>query len=205
MRHFLRPLPLLVLAGCAAGLPEGRSRVLAAANVECERADHGVHARAIAIYTRVVTDRVCVLDAAGRCHSRADGGRASAEVRLPQTRNAPPADALRHELGRRGVLARVAKPRGPKMYASLGAERRNADVLILELSEIGISEDGDVAHVMVRASGTIASDRLTKPGGEVVRLARTLGLTGETLSRRMTSPIRACWRLERSMPSALAD
>jgi hypothetical protein len=205
MRHFLRPLSLLIFAGCAAGLPEGRSRVLAAANVECERAEHGVDARAIAIYTRVIADRVCVLDAAGHCHPRADGASTSAEVRLPQSKNTPPATALRRELERRGVLARVTKPRGPKMYASLGDMRRNADFPILELSEIGISEDGSVAHVMLRASGTIVGDRPTAPGGELVRLTRTLGLTSETLSRRMTSPIRACWRLERSMPSALAD
>ena len=91
------------------------------------------------------------------------------------------------------------------MYASLGDMSRHSDLPVLELSEIGISEDGDVAHVMVRASGTIATDRPTAPGGELVRLTRTLGVTSETLSRRMTSPVRACWRLERSMPSALAD
>lgn len=205
MRHFLRPLPLLVFAGCAAGLPEGGARVLAAADVECERADHGVHARSVAIYTRVVADRVCVIDAAGRCHPRADGASASAEVRLPQSNNTPPVTALRRELERRGVLARVAKPRGPKMYASLGDLSRTADLLVLELSEIGVSKDGDVAHVMVRVSGAAAADRPTAPGGELVRLTRTLRVTSETLSRRMTSPVRACWRLERSMPSALAD
>jgi hypothetical protein len=205
MRYFLRPLPVLVLAGCAAGLPEGRSRVLAAANVECEQAEHGLHAREVAIYTRVIADRVCVIDAAGRCHPRADGASAGIEVRLPQSKNTPPVTALRRELERRGVLARVAKPRGPKMYASLGYVRRAADLPILELSEIGMSADGDVAHVMVRASGTIATDRRTEPGGELVRLSRTLGVTSGTLSRRMTSPVRMCWRLERSMPSALAD
>jgi hypothetical protein len=205
MRHFLRPLPLLVFAGCAAGLPEGGSRVLAAANVECERADHGIHARTVAIYTRVVADRVCVIDAAGRCHPRADGASASVEVRLPQSNNTPPVAALRRELERRGVLARVAKPRGPKMYASMGDLSRAADLLVLDLSEIGVSDDGNVAHVMVRASGSAATDRPTAPGGELLRLTRTLGVTSEALSRRMTSPVRACWRLERSMPSALAD
>ena len=179
--------------------------MLAAVNVECERAEHGVHGRAIAIYTRVIADRVCVTDAAGRCHLRVDGSGTNAEVRLPQSKNTPPATALRRELERRGVLARVAKPRGPKMYASLGDLRRDAAHPILELSEIGISEDGEVAHVMVRASGTITTDRPTEPGGELVRLARTIGVTSKTLSRRMTSPVRACWRLERSLSSALAD
>jgi hypothetical protein len=91
------------------------------------------------------------------------------------------------------------------MYASLGDLRRDAQFPVIELSEIGISKGGDVAHVMVHASGTMASDWPTAPGGELVRLTRTLGVSSETLSRRMTSPIRACWRLERSMPSALAD
>lgn len=188
MRHFLRHLPLLALAGCAATLPEGHARMLATAGIGCEQAVYGTQARTIAIYTRVVADRVCVLDAAGQCHPRVDGS-VSAEVRLPQTRNAPPADALRQEFGRRGILARIARPRGPKMYASLGSERRNDGLLVLELSEIALSAESDVAHVMVRASHTVDASGWPAPGGELVRLVRT----------------RACWRLDRATSSALAD
>jgi hypothetical protein len=179
MRYFLRHLALLALAGCAS-----TPRVLMTSKVGCERVEHAVHARAIAIYTRVVTDRVCLLDAAGRCLPRGDGKSASVEVRLPRTGNAPPADALRQELGRRGVLARIARPRGPKTYASYGGGTRRDGLLVLELGEIGISSDGDVAHVMVRESGA---------AGELVRLERT------------TSPLRGCWRLERRTSSAVAD
>lgn len=187
MRHFFRHLPLLALAACATTLPEGQTRMLATAAIGCERAVYGTQARAIAIYTRVVADRVCVLDAAGQCHPRVDGAPVSAEVRLPQTRNAPLADALRQELGRRRILARVARPRGPKMYASHGAPHRDDGLLVLELSEIGISDEGDVAHVMVRASR--ATDASDAPEGELVRLVRA----------------RECWRPERNTSSALAD
>jgi hypothetical protein len=193
MRHFLRHLPLFVLAGCATTLPEGHPRMLATGGIGCERSEYGVQARTIAIYTRVVADRVCVLDAAGRCHPRVAGGAISAEVRLPQTPSAPPVDVLRQELGRRGILARIARPRGPKMYASLGNESRDDGLLVLELGEIGMSAAGDIAHVMVRASGMLdASDWPTAPGGDLVRLVRT-------------SRTQACWRLERTPPSALAD
>jgi hypothetical protein len=206
MRHLLRLLPFLALAGCAASLSAGQRRGLAAGTIGCERAEHGTQARAIAIYTRVVTEKVCVLDAAGQCHPRVIGGTPSVEIRLPQTSNAPPADAIRQELGRRGILARIARPRGPKMYASLGAQERKNGLLILELSEIGISDDDDVAHVMVRASGMIdASDSRAVPGGELVRLVRTYDIGDGGLSRRLTSPARACWRLERSTSSALAE
>ncbi len=205
MRHFLRYLSLLALAGCATNLSAGQARRLASRDVGCERAEHGALARTIAIYTRVVAERVCVLDATGQCHPRADGGKPSAEVRLPQTRNAPPADAIRQELGRRGILARIARPRGPKMYASLGAEPSEG-LLVLELGDIGFSDDGDVAHVMVRASGTMdANDWPASPGGDLVRLVRTVDGDDEGLSRRMTSPARACWRMQRSTSSALAD
>jgi hypothetical protein len=201
MRHFLQNLPLLALAACAT-----TPRLLATRDIGCERTEYGTQARAIAIYMRVVVDRLCMLDAAGRCHPRIDGGIASAEVRLPQTRNAPPGDALRQELGRRGILARIARPRGPKMYASLGAEGRDDGLLVLELSEIGISDEGDVAHVIVRASRTMdASDWPAAPGGELVRLVRTLDITEQGLSPRVTSPVRACWRLERRTSSAHAD
>lgn len=180
--------------------------MLATGGIGCERAEHGTQARTIAIYTRVVADRVCVLDAAGRCHPRVDGGAVSAEVRLPQTRNAPPADALRQELGRRGILARIARPRGPKMYASLGGDHRDDGLLVLELGEIGISDEGDVAHVMVRVSGTMDASALPgAPGGDLVRLVRTLKVVDEGMPRRMTAPARACWRMERSTSSALAD
>jgi hypothetical protein len=206
MRHLLRHLPLLALAGCVTSLPEGHPRMLATGGIGCERAEHGTQARTVAIYTRVVADRVCVLDAAGRCHPRVDGGTISAEVRLPQSRNAPPADVLRQELGRRGILARIARPRGPKMYASLGGDHRDDGLLVLELGEISISDEGGVAHVMVRASGTMdASAWPAAPGGDLVRLVRSLDVADEGLSRRMTSPVRACWRLERSPSSALAD
>lgn len=206
MRHFLRHLPLFALAGCATILPDGHPRMLARGGIGCERAEHGTQARTIAIYTRVVADRLCVLDAAGRCHSRVDGGTVSAEVRLPQTRNAPPADVLRQELGRRGILARIARPRGPKMYASLGSDHRDDGLLVLELGEINLSDGGGVAHVMVRASGTMdASTWPAAPGGDLVRLVRSLDDVGDGLSRRMTSPARACWRLERRTSSALAD
>ena len=201
MRHFLRHIPLLALAGCAS-LP----RLLATGGVGCERADHGSQARTIAIYTRVVADRVCVLDHAGQCHPRVDGGALNADVRLPHSRNAPPVDLFRQELGRRGILARIARPRGPKMYASLGKETRRDGLLTIELGEIALSNGGDVAHVMVRVSGTLgASDWPASPGGELVRLVRTTGEVGDGMSRRMTSPLRACWRLERSNSSALAD
>src|SRR5918992_1567783 len=179
MRYFLRHLPLLALVGCASS-----PRVLMTSKLGCERVEHAAHARAIAIYTRVVTDRVCLLDAAGRCLPRGDGKSTSVEVRLPQTVNAPPTDALRQELGRRGVLARIARPRGPKMYASYGGGIRRGGLLVLELGEIAISSDGDVAHVMVRESGA---------DGELVRLVRT------------TAPVRGCWRLERRTSSAVAD
>lgn len=201
MRRFLSPLPLLLFASCAVTLPVGRTRVLASGGVGCERSEYGTQARAVAIYTRVVAERVCVLDAAGQCHPRIDGSTVGAEIRLPQTRNAPPVDLLRQELGRRGILARIARPRGPKMYASL-SEYRNDGLLVLELSEIGVSSAGDVAHVMVRASGAIEP---RAPGGELVRLVRSLDGSDEGLPARTTSTARACWRLERSTASALAD
>lgn len=206
MRHLLRHLPLLALAGCATSLSAGQRRELAAGSIGCERAEQGTHARAIAIYTRVVAERVCVVDAAGQCHPRVVGGTASTEIRLPQTGNAPPAAAFRQELGRRGILARIARPRGPKMYASLGVPAAENGLLVLELGEIGYSVDGEIAHVMVRASGTIdASEWRAAPGGELVRLVRTVDVAAGGLSRRLTSPARACWRLERSTSSALAD
>ncbi|HEY7407846.1 MAG TPA: hypothetical protein VH638_06230 [Gemmatimonadaceae bacterium] len=205
MRHLLQHLPLLALAGCATSLSAGQRRELAAGSIGCERAEQGVHARAIAIYTRVVAERVCVIDAAGQCHPRMVGGTASTEIRLPQTANAPSTAAIRQELGRRGILARIARPRGPKMYASLGPAGGDG-LLVLELGEIGYSDDGDVAHVMVRASGTIdASEWRAAPGGELARLVRTVDVADGGLSRRLTSPARACWRLERSTSSALAD
>jgi hypothetical protein len=174
---------------------------LASSAVGCERAEYGAQASTIAIYTRVVAERVCVIDASGQCHPRTE---TPAEVRLPQTRNAPPVDAIRQELGRRGILARIARPRGPKMYASFGGPAEEG-LLLLELGEIGMSEDGRVAHVMVRASGTIeASDWRASPGGELVRLLRTVD-TEDGLSRRLTSPARACWRVQRSISSALGD
>jgi len=178
MRYFLRHLTLLTLAGCATS-----PRVLITSKVGCERVEHGAHARSIAIYTRVVTDRVCVLDGAGHCLPRGEGKSAGVEVRLPRTGNVPPVDALRQELGRRGVLARIARPRGPKTYATYGGGIRHDGLLILELGEIGLSSNGDVAHVMVRESGA----------GELVRLERT------------ASPVRGCWRLERRTSSAVAD
>ena len=193
MRHFLRHLPLLTLVGCATNLSGGKVQQLASSGIGCERAEYGAQARTIAIYTRVVAERVCVLDAAGRCHPRITGAMVTTEVRVPQTASAPPADALRQELGRRGILARIARPRGPKMYASLGADADDG-LLILELGEIELSEDGDVAYVMVRASGTIdASDWRAAPGGDIARLVRT------------SNAARACWRLERTSSSALAD
>lgn len=178
--------------------------MLAAGSIGCERSEYGAQARTIAIYTRVVADRVCVLDAAGRCHQGADAGTVSAEVRLPRSRNAAPADLLHRELGRRGILARIARPRGPKMYASLGDEHRDEGLLILELSEIGVSEEGDVAHVMVRASRAVDARGWSAPEGDLVRLVRTLTFADESLSRA-PSPVRACWRLQRSTSSALAD
>jgi hypothetical protein len=206
MRHFLRHLPLLALAGCASNLFAGQPRTLGAGGIGCERAEHGALASKIAIYTRVVAEQVCVLDAAGQCHPRVAGGKVSVEVRLPQTSNAPAADAIRQELGRRGILARIARPRGPKMYASLGAQRSDDGLLVLEMGEIGISDNGDVAHLMVRVSGTIdVSDWRATPGGDLVRLVRTSDVGDGGLSRRLTSPARACWRLERSTSSALAD
>lgn len=206
MRHFLQHLPLLALAGCATTLSSGQARSFASGSIGCERAEHGAVSRAIAIYTRVVAERVCVLDASGQCHPRVESGKATAEVRLPATRNAPPVDVLRQELGRRGILARISRPRGPRMYASLGAEAGGQNLLVLELGEISFSNDGDVAHVMVRASGTMdASAWRSAPGGDLVRLARTYESDGEGLSRRLTSPARACWRIQRSTSSALAD
>ena len=206
MRHFLRHLPLLALAGCATTLSGGQARSLASGSIGCERAEHGAVSRAIAIYTRVVAERVCILDASGQCHPRLESGKAAAEVRLPQTRNTPPVGVLRHELGRRGILARIARPRGPKMYASLGAQSGDEGLLVLELGEISFSNDGDIAHVMVRASGTMdASDWRSAPGGDLVRLVRTYESDDEGLSRRLTSPARACWRIQRSTSSALAD
>ena len=193
MRHFLRHLPLLALAGCAANLSGGQAQQLASSGIGCERAEYGLQARTIAVYTRVVAERVCVFDAAGQCHPRVVGGTVTAEVRLPQTSNAPPVDVLRQELGRRGILARIARPRGPKMYASLGAGSEDG-LLVLELGDIEFSEAGDVAHVMVRASGTMdASEWRAAPGGDLMRLVRTSDVA------------RACWRLERSSSSALAD
>ncbi len=206
MRHFLRHLPLLALAACATNLSGGQVRRLVSGGIGCERAEHGAVSRAIAIYTRVVAERVCVLDASGKCHARVDGAKATAQVRLPQTKSAPPVDVLRQELGRRGILARIARPRGPKMYASLGAQSGDEGLLVLELGEIGFSENGDVAHVMVRASGTMdVSDWPAAPGGDLVRLVRTYESDDEGLSRRLTSPARACWRIQRSTSSALAD
>jgi len=73
------------------------------------------------------------------------------------------------------------------MYASHGAQHRDDGLLVLELSEIGISDEGDVAHVMVRASRT--TDASDAPGGELVRLVRA----------------RECWRPERNTSSALGD
>lgn len=193
MRHFLRHLLFLTLVGCASNLSGGPVQHLASSGIGCERAEYGAQARTIAIYTRVVAERVCVLDAAGRCHPQLTGGMVTAEVRVPETTTAPPANALRQELGRRGILARIARPRGPKMYASLGADAEDG-LLVLELGEIEFSEDGDVAYVMVRASGTIdASDWRAAPGGDVMRLVRT------------SDAARACWRVERSSSSALAD
>ena len=193
MRHFLRHLPLLTLVGCATNLSGGQVQRLASSGIGCERAEYGAQARTIAIYTRVVAERVCVLDAAGQCHPRINGAMVTAEVRVPQTASAPPVAALRQELGRRGILARIARPRGPKMYASLGADAEDG-LLVLELGEIGFSEDGDIAHVMVRASGTMdASEWRAAPGGDVMRLVRT------------SDAARACWRLERTTSSALAD
>ena len=206
MRHLLRHLPLLALAGCATSLSAGQRRELAAGSIGCERAEQGTQARAIGIYTRVVAERVCVVDAAGQCHPRVVGGTASTEIRLPQSTGAATAGALRQELGRRGILARIARPRGPKMYASLGAQEGEHGLLVLELGEIGYSDDGEIAHVMVRASGTIdASEWRAAPGGELMRLVRMVDVADGGLSRRLTSPARACWRLERSTSSALAD
>lgn len=194
MRHFLRHLPLLLaLSGCVSAPPKGHARTLAAGGIGCERAELGIYARAIAVYTRVVAEKVCTLDAAGRCRSRAGSGAVSAEVRLPRTANAIPTDALRQELGRRGILARIARPRGPKMYASYGNE--NTDAEVLELGEIGITDDGDVAHVMVRAAGI----------GELMRLARTLEPDDSGTPRGGAPLVRACWSPERSPSSALAD
>jgi hypothetical protein len=91
------------------------------------------------------------------------------------------------------------------MYASLGGQPSEG-LLVLELGEIGFSDDGDIAHVMVRASGTMdANDWPASPGGDLVRLVRTVEGDDEGLSRRMTSPARACWRIQRSTSSALAD
>ena len=199
MRYFPHYISLLALAGCAS-VP----RLLANGGIGCERVEHGSQARTIAIYTRVVAERICVVDHAGVCHPRVDAGSVRAEVRLPQSRNAPSVDLFRQELGRRGILARIARPRGPKMYASLDHSGRDG-LLTIELGEIGFSERGDVAHVMVRVSGTIdASEWRGSPGGEVVRVVRT-GDQRDGLSRRMLSPGRACWRLQRSTSSALAD
>jgi hypothetical protein len=193
------------VVGCATNLSGGQARRLASGGVGCERVEYGALSRAIAIYTRVVAEKVCVLDAAGQCHPRVDGAKATAEIRLPQTRNAPPVDVLRQELGRRGILARIARPRGPKMYASLGGQPEEG-LLVLELGEIGFSDEGDIAHVMVRTSGTVdATDRVAAPGGDLVRLARTYETDDDGLSRRLTSPARACWRIQRSSSSALAD
>lgn len=205
MRHFLRYLPLLALAGCATSLSAGQARQLASSDLGCERAEQGALARMIAIYTRVVAERVCVVDASGQCHPRVNGGKATAEVRLPPG-SASLANVLRQELGRRRILTRIASPRGPKMYASLGDQPSEAGLLTLELGEIGFSDDGNVAHVMVRASGTIdASDWRAAPGGDLVRLVRAVESDDEGLSRRLTSPARACWRIQRSTSSALAD
>jgi hypothetical protein len=113
---------------------------------------------------------------------------------------------LKQELGRRGILARIARPRGPKMYASLGGQPDDAGLLVIELGDIGFTEGGDVAHVMVRTSGTMdASEWRDMPGGDLVRLVRTYESDDEGLSRRLTSPARACWRIQRSTSSALAD
>ena len=199
MRHFPLYISLLALAGCAS-VP----RLFANGGLGCERVEHGSQARTIAIYTRVVAERVCLVNHAGVCHPRVDAGSVRAEVRLPQSRNAPPVDLFREELGRRGILARIARPRGPKMYASLDHSGRDG-LLSIELGEIGFAEGGDVAHVMVRVSGMIdASEWRGSPGGEVVRVVRT-GDSVDGASRRMLSPGRACWRLQRSTSSALAD
>lgn len=200
MRYFLRHLPLFALAGCAT-----TPRALVASGIGCERAEHGVQARAIAIYTRVVADRVCMLDAAGRCHVRVDSSAVKVEIQLPRTPNAPTVAALRQELGRRGILARIARPRGPKMYASNGLAPHDG-LLVVELSDIGYSAAGDVAHVMVRTSGAMDS-RHWRGGseGDVVRLERSLDVGDEGLSRRMTSPARACWRMKQSASTALGD
>jgi hypothetical protein len=204
--RFLNFLPFLALAGCVPNLSGGQVRRLASGSLGCERVDQGALARTIAIYTRVVAEKVCVLDAAGQCHTRIDGGKAAAEVRLPPTSSGAPAAAIRQELGRRGILARIARPRGPKMYASLGARGTDDGLLVLELGEIGFSDDGTVAHVMVRASGTMdATEWGVAPGGDLVRLMRTLEGDDKGLSRRLTSPARACWRIQRSTSSALAD
>jgi hypothetical protein len=199
MRYFPHYISVLALAGCAS-VP----RLLANGGIGCERVENGSQARAIAIYTRVVAERVCVVDHAGVCHPRVDAGSVRAEVRLPQSRSAPSVDLFRQELGRRGILARIARPRGPKMFASLDHSGRDG-LLTIELGEIGFSERGDVAHVMVRVSGTLdAADWRGSPGGEVVRVVRS-GEPGDGVSRRMLSPGRACWRLQRNTSSALAD
>ena len=92
------------------------------------------------------------------------------------------------------------------MYASLGMQADEDGLLTLELGEIDISGDGNVAHLMVRMSGTLdATDWGAAPGGDLVRLARISDAAEGGLSRRLTSPARACWRLERSTSSALAD
>ena len=91
------------------------------------------------------------------------------------------------------------------MYASLGVQASNDGLLVVELGEIGFSGDGTVAHVMVRTSGTMdATDWPAAPGGDLMRLVRTVE-SDEGLSRRLTSPGRACWRIQRSTSSALAD
>lgn len=196
MRHLLRLTSLLLLAGCAT-----TPTMLAYAGIGCERAEHGAQSRTIAIYTRVVAEKVCVVDASGRCHPRVDGSAVRAEVRLPTSQSAL-MSALQQELGRRGILARIARPRGPKTYVALGDAPNDSP--ILELGDIHLSADEQAGYVMLLASGRIAADDPMTPGGEVMRLTRTEVPSGG-LSRRMVSPLRTCWRLERSNATALAE
>jgi hypothetical protein len=195
MRHLFRLPFVLVLAGCASG-----PSMLASAGLGCERTDDGPRARTIAIYTRVVAEKVCVVDAAGRCHPRVDDSSIRATVRLPATQQHV-ASALTREFGRRGILARMARPRGPKMYASLGTPNEED----IELGEIILDEDETTAYVFVRTTGMLDTrDWLRSSGGDVMHLQRVDDIASG-LSRRMVSPIRACWRLERSNASALAE
>lgn len=196
MRPLLRLTSVLALAGCASTPP-----MFASAGLGCERAEHGATARSIAIYTRVVAEKVCVVDASGRCHPRVDGNAVRADVRLPSTQQAV-ATALMQELGRRGILARIARPRGPKTYASMAGPNEH----VLELSDIAFSADAELAWVTVLSGGRASPmDGPLAPGGDILRLARHDDVASGGLSRRMVSPVRACWRLERSTSSALAE